>query len=65
MLDFVIELFYYITYIISKLITNERAKLSKGSDAKPRVKCFKSHDRRAAEGTEKRLHTICCRGVFF
>jgi len=37
--------------------TNERAKLSKGSDAKPRVKSSKGHDSRATEGTNKRLHT--------
>jgi hypothetical protein len=38
--------------------TNERANLSKGSDAKPRVKSSKGHDSRATEGTSKRFHAI-------
>ena len=38
--------------------TNERAKLPKGSDAKPRVKSSKGHDSRATESTSKRLLTI-------
>jgi hypothetical protein len=59
--DFVIEMFYYIL----NNFTTETAKLSKGSDAKPRVKSFKGHDSRATEGTSKRLHTIGYRGVFY
>jgi hypothetical protein len=51
--------------ILINNFTSERAKLSKGSDAKPRVKSAKGHDSRAAEGTRKRLHTIGYQGVFY
>jgi hypothetical protein len=61
MLDFVFKLFYCIR---SNKYTNERAKLSKGSDAKPRVKSSKGHDSRATEGTSKRLYTIGTKAFF-
>jgi hypothetical protein len=58
-LDFFIKLFYYKGENIRvKIYTSERAKLSKGSDAKPRVKSSKGHDSRATEGTSRRLDTI-------
>jgi hypothetical protein len=52
--DFVFEMFYYML----NNFTTETAKLSKGSDAKPRVKGFNGYDRRATEGTSERLYTI-------
>jgi len=62
--DISFEMYYYKVIKLNNF-TSERANLSKGSDAKPRVKSSKGYDSRATEGTSKRLHTLEYFGVFY